>query len=723
MEEKDGTKIDIFNHLKINLKNNFNLNCKDSNTESMYCIPCKVSCCEKCTLDTHKNHILIDKHKYDLNEENIDNIFDKIKNKLTNEKIFKDINIKKELLFNEINDLTEILKNKIEKLKKIKISETNKIIDDFNLSVKNTLNKIEKCRNDMKNYLNKNNKFFNLTPTEDDNNIYLNYTDYNKTFSINNTINTNKSLSSRNSQKQTKRKSIKKNPFKKINHDDYNSIFLINYELFNLSERIGKEILNNYQNIENNINSIIEKEKDINDNLITQIDNFLFTDYNLLNYTSNNEDDENIKKIINENSPLYPYNLNINNINNITFSDVNLRIHKYNTLFDNMKKNLFDSVIKYGDLKEAENYITKYNNKNSNTYETNPNKPLFHKSKSINENILNKNNMISKFEIDYLKMLYKTKDDVILNNDTINQYFSYLIMNIYEKHFKQNTKILQSSHADLIIKNDENEEEKKDFGKAIENSNVIMLYYRNKNQMIKININLTKNPFGYKKFPIGNRSLLIGNKLYISGGCDEFKYYKNVIVYDIKNKKLKRIMDFNEARAYHTIVYSEFFKTIMVFGGENSNTAEIYDPILNRWIFLPSLNCPRANIIFQFDKIRGIIYTLFGNIGLITDSNYSNVIEYLDLKNIKKGWTKLEYKNNISLDLRTYLNATEINNDYTLIYGALNYRENNRVVCVLNKEKKEIINFDKKMYEIIREETKNSIRLSSLIRTLTVDNL
>ena len=64
-----------------------------------------------------------------------------------------------------------------------------------------------------------------------------------------------------------------------------------------------------------------------------------------------------------------------------------------------MKKNLFDSVVKYGDLKEAENYITKYNNKNSNTYETKQNKPLFHKSKSINENILNKNNMISKFEI------------------------------------------------------------------------------------------------------------------------------------------------------------------------------------------------------------------------------------------------------------------------------------------------------------------------------------
>jgi hypothetical protein len=688
----------------------------------MYCIPCKISCCEKCSLNTHKNHILINKHKYDLNEENIDYIFDKIKNKLLNEKIFNDINIKKELLYNEINNLIEILKIKIEKLKKIKISETNKIINDFNNSVKNTLNKIEKCRNDMKNYLNKNSKFFNLTLTEDANDNYLNFTNVNKTFSINNTLNSIKTISSKTSQKQNKKKNNRKNIFKKINNDDYNSLFLINYELFNLSERIGKEFINNYQNIESNINTILKIEKDNNDKLISEIDNCLFSNFNILNYNSNNYEEEQIKKIINENSPIYPYNLNINNINNLSFLEINLRINKYNTLFDNIRKNIFESVTKYGDLKEAENYIIKNNNKN-NSYDPTSNEPLFSKNKNNNDNNIYKSNLVSKFEIDYLKMLYKTKEDVILNNETINQYFSFLILNTYEKHFKQNTKILQSSHADLIIKNDENDEDKNDFGKAIENTNLIMLYYRNKNQMIKLNVNLNKNPYGYKKFPIGNRSLLIGNKLYITGGCDEFKYYKNVIIYDIKNKKLKRIMDFNEARAYHTIVYSEFFQTIMVFGGENSNTAEIFDPILNRWIFLPKLNYPRANIIFQFDKIRGIIYTLFGITGLITESNYTNIIEYLDLKNIKKGWTILEYKNNILLDLRTYLNATEINNDYTIIYGALNYRENNRVVCILNKEKKEIINFDKKMYEIIREETKNSIRLSSLLRTLSVDNI
>ena len=65
-----------------------------------------------------------------------------------------------------------------------------------------------------------------------------------------------------------------------------------------------------------------------------------------------------------------------------------------------------------------------------------------------------------------------------------------------------------------------------------------MFYYRKNRQITKITIELTKNPFGYTKFPIGCRSLLIGDKLYISGGEDETQIYKNVLIYDrVTNKK------------------------------------------------------------------------------------------------------------------------------------------------------------------------------------------
>jgi hypothetical protein len=74
------------------------------------------------------------------------------------------------------------------------------------------------------------------------------------------------------------------------------------------------------------------------------------------------------------------------------------------------------------------------------------------------------------------------------------------------------------------------------------------------NKMYKVPVKLTKNPFGYTKFPIGCRCLLIGDKLYISGGRDEYNEYRNVLIFDRKTKSIKRIMDMRVPKAYHTMV-------------------------------------------------------------------------------------------------------------------------------------------------------------------------
>lgn len=271
----------------------------------------------------------------------------------------------------------------------------------------------------------------------------------------------------------------------------------------------------------------------------------------------------------------------------------------------------------------------------------------------------------------------------------------------------------------MIKKNDDDEEERKDFGKAIENTNLILLYYRKEQQMIKQIVQLKHNPFGYTKFPNGCRSLLIGDKLYITGGKDEKTQYPNVLIYDRKTGKIKRIMDLIEPRSYHTMVYCEVFETLMVLGGENCSSCEIFDPITNRWALLPSLCSPRANVIFQFDKPRGIMYALFGNVGNIIDGVYSNEIEYLDLKELKKGWIRLEYNNKAEADFKTYLSVVEINNDVNLIYGGYTSRNCARVLCVLNKEKKEVTKCDKKMLEFIREESKYSRRVSAIVSGLS----
>jgi hypothetical protein len=249
-------------------------------------------------------------------------------------------------------------------------------------------------------------------------------------------------------------------------------------------------------------------------------------------------------------------------------------------------------------------------------------------------------------------------------------------------------------------------------------TNEIQIYEKKNNKMLRIPVKLTRNPFGYTKFPIGCRSLLIGDKLYISGGRDETNEYANVLIYERKKNKIRRIMDMKEPRSYHTMIYTDVFETIIVFGGENKLTVEIFDPLINRWLNLPSLNIPRANSIFYFDKPRGIIYSMFGIEGNIVDGNYSDNIEFLDLQNIKDGWNVLDYVNKSENDLRSLMNIYPLNNDLILLYGGVSFRGNSKSVCVFNIAKSEINKIQPSLLESLRIEAKKSKRLSSIISGL-----
>ena len=44
---------------------------------------------------------------------------------------------------------------------------------------------------------------------------------------------------------------------------------------------------------------------------------------------------------------------------------------------------------------------------------------------------------------------------------------------------------------------------------------------------------------------------------------------------------------------------------------------------------------------------------MFGIEGNIVDGNYSDIIEFLDLQNIKNGWNILDYVNKSENDLRS----------------------------------------------------------------------
>ncbi len=97
-------KIDIYQHLKFNMKNEDKI-CKENNLESMYCIPCKFSKCEKCGLDKHLNHILLDKKKYQLIEKNLDNMINQIEVKISSYNLAQNFKPVKEKIINKISEM------------------------------------------------------------------------------------------------------------------------------------------------------------------------------------------------------------------------------------------------------------------------------------------------------------------------------------------------------------------------------------------------------------------------------------------------------------------------------------------------------------------------------------------------------------------------------------------------------------------------------------------
>ena len=295
------------------------------------------------------------------------------------------------------------------------------------------------------------------------------------------------------------------------------------------------------------------------------------------------------------------------------------------------------------------------------------------------------------------------------------------MLSLYKKNFKAETIELQSSHEDLKIRHN-SDDDNEDYAKIIENTNTILIYYKKTNKLIKRKLNLQNNPHGYTTFPIGCRSLLLGDKVYISGGKSNIKLFSNVLIYDIKKDKIKRIMDLNIPRAYHSMFYIDLFKSLIVFGGELNKTVEFFDPVLSRWIKIANLNYPRSNIIFNFDKNIGRLYTIFGIEGKISEYKYSDIIEYLDLYNLKEGWKKLNYYNRTSTNLKCNKNVLRVNENLFLIYGLTLPKERKKVAVLLNLNKKEVVNIDKNIYEELKFYMNKNKTLTNIITSMDLQN-
>ena len=672
-EVKNQKYIDIFLHLKNNMQNN-TYNCKCETNDRYYCIPCKMTCCSLCNYKAHQPHILIRMKDNQLETGNLNRIFKNFSNNIKKSRLISDTAQLKKEIYNDIDLFVDDIIKKLSSFRKNKKDILDKLFDKLELNIKLMDKNLENLKSSLVNFTNKNQKFFNLEQNSPEGNKDLN-----------------------------------------------NTYFLLGYDMINITNQGMNEIYRKVGTIEEDLQNYLDEQYDNFSRMGKSIEKLLQTEEV---FTDNRSTDENSKTISKKdkkeddtiqmdlNSPIGHFMYTINELGEEYFKQVDERINIYNKHIDNFKKIIYNTLNTNGNLKEIEINLKSIEQRKLTGAES-----LF----SGRDGAKNAS-ADSSFDQSYfnLRKSINSDKDVCLNHSVINKYFGYLFIDLYDKYFKVISKELQSSHADLLIKINE-DEELNDIGKIIECTNEIQFYEKKSKKIYKIHVNLTKNPFGYTKFPIGCRSLLLGDKLYITGGRDEYNEYANVLIFDRRTNAIKRIMDLRIPRAYHTMIYSDTFNSLMVFGGENESSVEIFDPLTNRWQLLPEMKIPRANILYYCDNPRGIIYTMFGNEGCILDNKYSDIIEFLDLKNIKEGWNVLDYRNKSGVDLKTLMNIIPLNPDLILLYGGVVCRGHTRSICVFNIIKSEITEVDNKILEKLRVEAKKSKKLSAIISGLSTN--
>ena len=655
---QEPVKLDIFQHMRIGIKNKEdNCFCENDLNKLYYCIPCKISCCEKCSLQEHSSHLLILKDKYFLNTPQINSSFLSFEEMLEKDDLYKNIQQKRAELINEINLTCKKIEKLVEEWQQNKINEINELFDDLMGNIKDMNQKKLEAKKELNNFGNKHKSFFG-------------YRDKNK--------------------------------------DLHNTIFLINYDLISIPYMWSHEMSKLGKSIENNMINYKTREENKNIEKVSKIKEILFSE--------DDEDPLTHEKIDQKFLPLIKLKVDINNFNPEKLNDINKRIAKLNKGIDTFKNSVLNSLSKHGNYKELSH--------ENNIYE--------HRKVKGADNLFSQRKIdtLSKGDENYLlpSHVIKNKNDIILDNQILNRNFTHVMTDLYDQYFRIPTIELQSSHADLKLKastdnNGNKEEEVKNTCKVIEGSNQIMIYDKKLKKIIKKKLNLKKNPHGYTKFPLGCRSILVGEKLYITGGKDEFREYPNCLIYDKKTEQIKRIMDMKNSRSFHSMIFNEVFETMMVIGGEHNYTVEIFDPLTNRWQELPELNIPRAIPLFYFDEGRGNMYVLFGIEGDYQKPTYTDTIEILDLTEINQGWMKINYNNKARMDLKCFVNFYPLNDFLMLIYGGLESRQMKRDACIFNLVKDEMTKIDRNIMEELRAESKNNKFLNNIVMSVNRNSI
>ena len=695
IEGADKYEFNLYKHLKENFQN-MEKSCKDGiSKDSLYCLECKISSCPKCTsYKIHSGHEIVKKLPYykldkqfiEETFKDIDSIFSLNPNYLTINKV------KGELKINVTNKISQLI-NQLNYIKEEKLKE----IDNLFIGTENCVEKLKQNESKFKNNMF---KFF-----EKYKNFVFVDTDVN--------IETEKVNPEANEViKNLEGNSANPEGMIQTNKDLANSSFLISYDLLKQTEFMNNLINNIFIDIKLNLEKYTEefnsKSKEAEDSinkLLTHFDGVLKYPYLLCDF----------------------------------YSQINSKLEKYSDKIDKFRKTILEKVNKKGNFEdiERENRIaiteisTKFENILNNQLidedEATTIKSLITKGKKnrkygagaskaasiitsskfkINNDINNgKENLI-------LEKIYETPEEIKLNKNILQDYFVYEMIDFVKKKIKKKKtrehELEEEFDGDI------------DIAKPIPGTNEMQCYDKKSMGIIKKIVKFDKKIHKYNYFLNGCRTLLIKDRLYIIGGVDkENQITKIAYTYYIKTNELKSMPDMIKPHAYHSVEFLDFYKSIIVIGGENISSCELYDMNTGFWRELPEMKIPRAHCGIYLDKLNHAIYSFFGVIGNITDkNNYTDVLECLELRKIALGWYKIDYNNKAEMNFKSGINKIlPLSPEMVLIYGASNMRDFAKKSAVYLIQKQEMIKIDNKIFNEIREASKKYKKLNKVLNS------
>ena len=386
-------------------------------------------------------------------------------------------------------------------------------------------------------------------------------------------------------------------------------------------------------------------------------------------------------------------------------------VHDNNNLESNVKQKL-DNILNYQLSDKEDKFAKKSKSATLNRLAMYFNtgltgvklKKMLNKDSNLNLGMNNDDNTLQK--------IYVSPEKVKLNKDPLQKYFAYIIYNTIRNNFKYK-KPKSPDNNDLY-----DEDLDIDVAKPIPGTNEMLLYDKKTTSLTRKFVEFDKKKHKYLYFLNGCRSVLIKDILYIFGGVDQEKNPTKVAyVYYIKTNELKIMPEMLKPHAYHAVEFLDYYKSIIVVGGENSNACEIYDLNTGIWRKLPNMNVPKAHCNLYLDKFTHIIYTFFGVVGDITERhNYTDIIECLELKRLSLGWNFVDYKNKAEMDFKSgYNKILPLSGQMILIYGATNMRDFVKKAAVYLLHKFEIVKIDNNIFKEIKEKSKYSRKLAKVL--------